>query len=319
MKHLHTFENFLNESVVNEAKGKPTKDSPIIDHYGKTIKQVLEHEDGENEYLTIQFTDNTEMYITAYPTGNGGVGLVVESVNEAIDTKYWADYNKDTSGQGNKDFADKSKNFDDTFDYAVEDWNNEADGPENKIKGAAIGKIQKMAKEFFKKEGWISVNVVQAMIMQDGAMTESANINESSIQYFKPTVLDKKNAVDSKLFKKLMPRTSSTTEEAMERIWHFEDSTMFAHYQYHIVKPNGNKPNRPTYRLHQSQYWLSGAYDNQIKNLGLDPKEGVNTTLVTIFDITDPANEINLGKVWVDTRQFLDEMNRVFEVIRRES
>ena len=69
------------ESVVYEAKGKPTKDSSIIDHYGKTIKQVLEEEDGENEYLTIQFTDNTEMYITAYPTGNGGVGLVVESVN----------------------------------------------------------------------------------------------------------------------------------------------------------------------------------------------------------------------------------------------
>ena len=79
------------------------------------------------------------------------IKLYEEFVNEAIDTKYWADYNKDTSGQGDKKFADKSKNFDDTFDYAVEDWNNEADGPENKIKGAAIGKIQKLAKEFFKK------------------------------------------------------------------------------------------------------------------------------------------------------------------------
>jgi hypothetical protein len=247
------------------------------------------------------------------------IKLYEEFVNEAIDTKYWADYNKDTSGQGDKKFADKSKNFDDTFDYAVEDWNNEADGPENKIKGAAIGKIQKLAKEFFKKEGWISVNVVQAMIMQDGAMTESTSINESTIQYFRPTVLDKKNAVDAKLFKKLMPRTAATTEEAMERIWHFEDSTMFVHYQYHVVKPNGNKPDRPTYRLHQSQYWLSSAYDNQIKNLGLDPKQGVNTTLITIFDITDPANEVNLGKVWVATREFLDEMNRVFEIIKRES
>lgn len=150
-------------------------------------------------------------------------------------------------------------------------------------------------------------------------IAESEDVNESTIQYFKPTVLDKKNAVDAKLFKKLMPRTSSTTEEAMERIWHFEDLTMFVHYQYHIVKPNGNKINRPTYRLHQSQYWLTGAYDNQIKNLGLDPKEGVNTTLITIFDITDPANEVNLGKAWVATREFLDELNRVFEVSRRES
>ena len=245
--------------------------------------------------------------------------LSESNVDESVDVKYWATYNKDTSGQGNKEFANKSKDFEDTFEDAVVYWNQEADGAENRIKGAAIGKIQKMAKEFFKKEGWISVNVVQAMIMQDGAVTESTSINESTIQYFKPTVLDKKNAVDAKFFKKLMPRTSAIAEEAMEKIWYFEDSIMFVHYQYHIVKPNGNKINRPTYRLHQSQYWLTGAYDNHIKNLGLDPKEGVNVTLVTIFDITDPANEINLGKTWVDTKQFLDEMNRVFEVSRRES
>lgn len=147
----------------------------------------------------------------------------------------------------------------------------------------------------------------------------STELNESSIRGFKPVVLDRKNTLDEKLFKKLMPRTANTTEEAMERIWMFEDSTMFVHYQYHIVRPNGNKPDRPTYRLHQSQYWLSSAYDNQIRNLGLDPSEGVNTTLVTIFDITDPNNEVNLGKTWVDTRQFLDELNRVFEVIKRAS
>lgn len=140
----------------------------------------------------------------------------------------------------------------------------------------------------------------------------STKLNESSIRGFKPVVLDRKNTLDEKLFKKLMPRTANTTEEAMERIWMFEDSTMFVHYQYHIVRPNGNKPDRPTYRLHQSQYWLNDAYKTQIQNLGLDPSEGVNTTLVAIFDITDPNNEVNLGKTWVDTRQFLDELNRVF-------
>jgi hypothetical protein len=162
MKHIKIYEDFL-----NEAKGKPTKDSSIKDHYGKTIKQVLEDEDGENEYLTIQFTDNTEMYITAYPTGNGGVGLVVESVNEAIDTKYWADYNTDTSGKGNKEFANKSTDFEDTFSHAVSDWNEEADGAENRIKGSQVSKIKKLAQEFYKKEGWISVNVAQAMISQE--------------------------------------------------------------------------------------------------------------------------------------------------------
>lgn len=37
--------------------------------------------------------------------------LYEQFVNEGIDTKYWADYNTDTSGQGNKEFANKSKDF----------------------------------------------------------------------------------------------------------------------------------------------------------------------------------------------------------------
>jgi hypothetical protein len=91
-----------------------------------------------------------------------------ESLNEkAMDTKYWAGYNKDTSGQGNKDFEEKSKDFEDTFSLACSDWNIEADGPENRIKGDQVKKIEKLAKEFFKKEGYISVNIAQAMIAQE--------------------------------------------------------------------------------------------------------------------------------------------------------
>jgi hypothetical protein len=141
-------------------------------------------------------------------------------------------------------------------------------------------------------------------------------LNESSINQFDPTVLDRTNELDRRIFKKLMPRTEKTSEEAMERIWTFEGNTMFAHYQYHIVKPNGNKPNRPTYRLHDSQYWLN---DTQMKWQGRDPKEKVNVTLVTVFDITDPMKEQNLGKIYVDTTVYLDEMKRVFELIKHQS
>jgi hypothetical protein len=89
-------------------------------------------------------------------------------VNESIDVKYWTDYN-DEAGRtfAATEFAEKSKDFDGTFEEAVDDWNNEADGPENRIKGAQIKKIEKLAKEFFKKTGWISINIVQAMIMQE--------------------------------------------------------------------------------------------------------------------------------------------------------
>ena len=141
-------------------------------------------------------------------------------------------------------------------------------------------------------------------------------LNESSINQFDPTVLDRTNELDRRIFKKLMPRTEKTSEEAMERIWTFEGNTMFAHYQYHIVKPNGNKPDRPTYRLHDSQYWLN---DTQMKMQGRDPKEKVNVTLVTVFDITDPMKEQTLGKIWVDTTVYLDEMKRVFELIKQQS
>jgi hypothetical protein len=88
-------------------------------------------------------------------------------INEAIDTKYWADYNTDTSGQGNKEFANKSKDFEDTFSLAVAEWNDEADGAENRIIGSQVDKVKKLAQEFFKKEGYISVNIAQAMIAQE--------------------------------------------------------------------------------------------------------------------------------------------------------
>lgn len=86
---------------------------------------------------------------------------------EAIDTKYWASYNKDTSGHGNKDFAEKSKDFDDIFSLAISDWNTEAVGAENRIKGDQIKRVEKIAKEFFKKEGYITVNIATAMIAQE--------------------------------------------------------------------------------------------------------------------------------------------------------
>ena len=100
------------------------------------------------------------------------VGMLTSSLgesvsNESIDTKYWADYNADTSGQGKRAFMKPSKDFEDTFSLAVSEWNAEADGAENRIKGSQIDKVKKLAQEFFKKEGYISVNIAQAMIAQE--------------------------------------------------------------------------------------------------------------------------------------------------------
>lgn len=92
------------------------------------------------------------------------------SVNESVDVKYWADYNTDTSGQGKKEHEVKSKKFDKNFfNDAMNYWNSEADGSENMLRpfSPAYSKIYKMAEEFFKKAGWISSNVIQAMIAQE--------------------------------------------------------------------------------------------------------------------------------------------------------
>jgi hypothetical protein len=155
-----------------------------------------------------------------------------------------------------------------------------------------------------------------------------SQVNEATINYFKPDVLDKKNELDEKFFAKLMPKTSATAEEAMEKIWFFEGDKMFVHYQYFIVRPNGNKPDRPTYKIHNSQYWLSSAYDSQIAAKGLDPKDGVNVTQLTIYKmkdgITNPFSSQGddyeyLGEIFVDTKVYLDEQRRVFEILNRTS
>lgn len=88
----------------------------------------------------------------------------VNEVNETIDIKYWTDYNTDTSGQSEPEYANKSKDFEGTFKEAVKDWNNRGEDP---ITSSEAEKVKKIAKEFFTKAGWISVNVAQAMIAQE--------------------------------------------------------------------------------------------------------------------------------------------------------
>ena len=89
---------------------------------------------------------------------------VINSANEAIDIKYWTDYNTDTSGQSDPEYANKSKDFEGTFKEAVKDWNSIGEDP---ISSGEAEKVKKIAKEFFSKAGWISVNVCHAMIAQE--------------------------------------------------------------------------------------------------------------------------------------------------------
>lgn len=139
-------------------------------------------------------------------------------------------------------------------------------------------------------------------------------LNEITISQFNPKQLSRKERIDTKFFMKLMPKTAKTSMDAERHINSF-NGTMFAHYQYFDVKPNGNSPDRPTYRIMNEQYWLN---DTQLKWQGR-PGDSVDVTLLTISDITDPENRIPLGSVYVHTDTYLDEQNVVFEVLDRKS
>lgn len=166
MKHIKLFKDFSNEEI-NEAHMMPiaqyyktsgSKVNAVAKEIDAIINTATFIVDSSKDRLLDLITDLVEEY---------NLESSVKSVQEAIDVDYWADYNTDTSRQGNKDFANKSTSFNDTFSLAVSEWNSEAEGPENRIKGSQIKQIEKLAQEFFKRAGYISVNIIHAMIAQE--------------------------------------------------------------------------------------------------------------------------------------------------------
>lgn len=114
------------------------------------------------------------------PKGNKGLPKLPKSVRnkmgymakgggvEDFDSNYWLQYNeKGSTNQAPDYFYKESKNFEDTFEEAIDEWNSEADGEDNKVKGQEVIYIKNTAKKFFEKEKWISINIIQAMIMQE--------------------------------------------------------------------------------------------------------------------------------------------------------
>lgn len=156
---------------------------------------------------------------------------------------------------------------------------------------------------------YLNSNVVKL----DESLNEDT-LNEFTINKFQPVSLNRNTEVDSKFFASLMPKTAKTTDDAFERIDGWRDHEMFVHIQYFEVKPNGSSPDRPAYRLHQTQYWLN---DSKMSSYGRKGEE-INVTLLTIYDITNNQDK-KLGEVYVDTKVFLDECNRIFQMVKRSS
>jgi len=97
------------------------------------------------------------------------VGMLTSSLGESVvtegfDANYWEDY---------QEGAQKTKNptgmqIQQDVSAAVEDWNdNNEDGPDNEVTPAGEKKVLKLAKEFVKAKGYISFDIIDAMIAQE--------------------------------------------------------------------------------------------------------------------------------------------------------
>ena len=93
--------------------------------------------------------------------------LVKESVvTEGFDANYWEDYHD--SGESGKIKNPSGMQVQQEVSGCVEDWNdNNEDGPDNEVSSAGEKKVLKLAKEFVKAKGWISSDVIDAMIAQE--------------------------------------------------------------------------------------------------------------------------------------------------------
>lgn len=217
MKHIKEFNKFISEAarVGNSSwqavlsdlgrQGWDIKGNLAIKFYDEDDEErKLELDNsGDDVYWTIYDGKGKELNSGSFDAEGLSAGeldgevwnYIEESkISEAIDIKYWVDYNTNASGQGKKEHEVNSKNFEDTFEDALVYWNQEADGAENRIKGAQIQKIRKIAQEFFKKAGWISINVIQAMIAQETYQKKHFQTYES----FKKTYGQKISPADFK-------------------------------------------------------------------------------------------------------------------------
>ena len=98
-------------------------------------------------------------------TMNESIGLFkFDSINESVDVKYWTGYHEKSS----KINRPSDIQVQQEVEASVEKWNdNNENGKENEVTSAGEKKVLKIAKEFAKAAGWISSDVIDAIIAQE--------------------------------------------------------------------------------------------------------------------------------------------------------
>jgi hypothetical protein len=187
--HIPTYDQFVNESSINEGshgmatkllqslvKGETSKVEGI-----KLSKELAQHFiDWIRTSPYGKKNSSLPLYMLIKASYNWGIerGLdpklktelaelkktINESVNEGFDAKYWEGYHE----KSGKISRPNDVQLQQEVEASVEEWNdNNENGKENEVTPAGEKKVLALAKQFVKAKGWISSDVIDAMIAQE--------------------------------------------------------------------------------------------------------------------------------------------------------
>lgn len=98
-------------------------------------------------------------------------------INESVNVKYWADYHEKSTKITSTSKVARA------VEDEVEEWNlNNEDGKDNEVTNKDEKKVMNLAHDFFKAAGWISADVIQAMIAQEAIGESIVNEGEKVIK-----------------------------------------------------------------------------------------------------------------------------------------
>jgi hypothetical protein len=166
MKHIKTFESFLNEAV-----GK--HDYHAL--WNKHIMQIIKDLDLPTSYKVIDWPDLPKKYQEEVIKYIDKTPKLHESfLNEGFKSlDYWKDYEVDNSPQAamTKWMADKCTDMSSVLkciDKSIDAWNEEAENEGgDRVSKPSESHIGDLAIQFYKKFGYINGNIISAMIMQE--------------------------------------------------------------------------------------------------------------------------------------------------------
>jgi hypothetical protein len=153
----------IKESVVNEAEIK--SDDEFKEYAMSVLKKAFgaDFDEAKGEEVANGILKKCD--------GDYGaaVGMLTSSLGESVvtegfDANYWEDYHESAGKIENPTGMQVQQEV----SACVEEWNdNNENGEENEVTSNGEKKVLKLAKEFVKAKGWISSDVIEAMIAQE--------------------------------------------------------------------------------------------------------------------------------------------------------